>query len=81
MVGRANGLEWMQPGQLVVRCLKLTSMNSSIRRWIQGDLPTIQRLLLETWLDAYGSFIPREDLVGYLHAQYSQPKLEGLFAD
>jgi ribosomal protein S18 acetylase RimI-like enzyme len=44
-------------------------------------LPTIQRLLLETWLDAYGPFIPREDLSGYLHTQYSQPKLEALFAD
>jgi diamine N-acetyltransferase len=53
----------------------------SVRRWLQADLPTIQRLLLQTWLDAYGSFIPREDLVGYLHAQYSQSKLEALFAD
>jgi ribosomal protein S18 acetylase RimI-like enzyme len=53
----------------------------SIRCWIRADLPTIQRLLLDTWLDAYGSFIPREDLVGYLHAQYSQAKLEALFAD
>ena len=56
-------------------------MNISIRRWLQTDLPTIQRLLLETWLDAYGPFIPREDLTGYLHTQYSQPKLEALFAD
>jgi ribosomal protein S18 acetylase RimI-like enzyme len=57
------------------------SMNVLIRRWHRGDLPTIQSLLLETWLDAYGSFIPREDLVGYLHTQYSQAKLEALFAD
>ena len=56
-------------------------MSISIRRWLRTDLPTIQRLLLDTWLDAYGSFIPREDLTGYLHAQYSQPKLEALFAD
>ena len=56
-------------------------MNLSIRRWARADLPTIQQLLLETWLDAYGSFIPREDLVGYLQAQYSQAKLEALFAD
>jgi ribosomal protein S18 acetylase RimI-like enzyme len=53
----------------------------SIRRWRQADLPTIQRLLLETWLDAYGSFIPREDLVGYLNTQYSLAKLERLFLD
>ena len=56
-------------------------MNVSVRRWTRADLPTIQRLLLETWLDAYGSFIPREDLVGYLNTQYSQAKLEALFAD
>ena len=53
----------------------------SVRRWTRADLPTIQRLLLETWLDAYGSFIPREDLVGYLNTQYSQAKLEALFAN
>ncbi len=53
----------------------------SIRRWTQADLPTVQRLLLDTWLDAYGSFIPRGDLVGYLNTQYSQAKLEALFAD
>jgi ribosomal protein S18 acetylase RimI-like enzyme len=57
------------------------SMDISIRRWTPADLPAIPRLLLDTWLEAYGSFIPREDLVGYLHAQYSQSKLEGLFAD
>ncbi len=56
-------------------------MNITIRNWTHADLPTIQRLLLETWLDAYGSFIPRRDLVGYLHTQYSQVKLEELFAD
>jgi diamine N-acetyltransferase len=56
-------------------------MSISIRRWLRADLPTIQRLLLETWLDAYAPFIPREDLAGYLNAQYSQAKLEGLFED
>ena len=56
-------------------------MNISVRRWIRADLPAIPRLLLETWLDAYGSFIPREDLAGYLDSQYSQAQLEALFAD
>jgi len=56
-------------------------MTVPIRRWTRADLPTVQRLLLETWLDAYGSFIPREDLVGYLNTQYSQAKLEALYAD
>jgi ribosomal protein S18 acetylase RimI-like enzyme len=56
-------------------------MTISLRHWLRSDLPTIQWLLLETWLDAYGPFIPREDLVGYLQTQYSQAKLEMLFAD
>jgi ribosomal protein S18 acetylase RimI-like enzyme len=51
------------------------------RPWTRDDLPAIQRLLLETWLDAYLPFIPREDVTGYLHQQYSQAKLEALFAD
>jgi diamine N-acetyltransferase len=56
-------------------------MTSSVRRWTRADLPSIQRLLLDTWLDAYGPFIPCEDLTGYLDAHYSQTKLEALFAD
>lgn len=56
-------------------------MTISIRRWLRADLLTIQRLLLDTWLDAYGSFIPREDLAGYLNAHYSQAKLEALLED
>ncbi len=56
-------------------------MTGPIRRWTRADLPVVQRLLLETWLDAYESFIPREDLTGYLYLQYSEPKLEALFAD
>ena len=53
----------------------------SLRRWQRTDLPAIKQLLLETWLDAYGPFIPRADIAGYLDARYSLPKLEALFAD
>ena len=56
-------------------------MNIAIRRWNREDLPTVQRVLRETWLDAYGSFIPRGDLAGYLNTQYSHAKLEALCAD
>lgn len=56
-------------------------MNLLIRRWTRADLPTVQQILRETWLEAYGSFIPRADLEGYLQTQYSQAKLEALFAD
>lgn len=57
------------------------AMNLSIRRWSRADLPVVPELLLETWLDAYGGFVPREDLAGYLQAQYCQAKLEALFVD
>ena len=56
-------------------------INVLIRHWLQADLPAIQRLLLETWVDAYESFIPRADLIGYLHSQYSHAKLAALLAD
>jgi len=56
-------------------------VNITIRHWTPADLPTVQRVLLETWLAAYGSFIPREDLIGYLNTQYSQAKLAALSAD
>ena len=58
-----------------------SSVTIQTRRWTREDLPTIQRLLLETWLDAYSPFIPHEDVSSYLHNQYSQEKLAGLFAD
>jgi diamine N-acetyltransferase len=56
-------------------------MTITIRRWQREDLAKIQLLLFETWLEAYGAFIPREDLDGYLHQHYAQAKLEALFAD
>ena len=59
----------------------MTEFGTIVRRWTKADLPTVQRLLLDTWLDAYGSFIPREDLVAYINTQYSQAKLESLYAD
>jgi diamine N-acetyltransferase len=56
-------------------------MHVALRRWTQADLAAIQRLLLETWLDAYASLIPRQDLTDYFHTHYSQPKLEALLSD
>lgn len=51
------------------------------RCWTLGDLPAVRQVLLDTWLDAYGPFIPHEDITGYLNTHYSQPKLEALFAN
>ena len=61
-----------------------------IRRWSEHDLSAIQRLLMETWRDAYGSFIPDTDLENYLRKHYhldalrdllSHAEVEGLVAE
>jgi ribosomal protein S18 acetylase RimI-like enzyme len=54
-------------------------MQVDCRRWIESDLPSIHNLLLETWLDAYASFIPEGDLVSYHMATYNIPALTRMF--
>jgi len=55
-------------------------MTLSIRRWTRDDLPTVQPCCSKRgWMLTV--LHPREDLVGYLHTQYSPAKLEALFAD
>jgi diamine N-acetyltransferase len=49
------------------------------RRWTENDLPGVQNLLLETWLDAYASFIPERDLVQYHHATYNLDALQAMY--
>jgi ribosomal protein S18 acetylase RimI-like enzyme len=49
------------------------------RRWQENDLPAIQNLLLETWLDAYSSFIPEDDLRDYNNATYNQQALAAMY--
>ena len=51
------------------------------RQWNERDLPAIHNLLLETWLDAYSSFIPEGDLISYHTATYNVPALESLFRE
>lgn len=67
--------EWRSPHTLP------GAMSIVIRAWTRADLPLIRELLLQTWLDAYGGFIPHQDLTDYLQAHYSQPKLDGMFLD
>jgi ribosomal protein S18 acetylase RimI-like enzyme len=50
-----------------------------IRRWTLDDLPAVQRVLRETWRDAYGSFIPEVDLDAYFHEHYNLEALRQLF--
>ena len=44
------------------------------------DLEAVQRVLLETWLDAYSSFIPRSDLESYFENHYNLDALTKLMA-
>ncbi len=54
-------------------------MTITYRRWQENDLPAIQNLLLETWLDAYSSFIPETDLRNYNRATYNQEALTAMY--
>ena len=45
-------------------------MEVLIRPWRRDDLPTVQRILWESWMDAYRTFIPEEDLRCYHAATY-----------
>jgi len=53
----------------------------SVRTWTPQDIAAVRTVLLDTWLDAYGSFIPESDLRGYLDQQYSESKLQELQQD
>jgi diamine N-acetyltransferase len=48
------------------------------REWTENDFDSVRHVLLETWLDAYGSFIPDTDIRGYFTATYSIEKLTTL---
>ncbi len=56
-------------------------MKITYRRWEENDLPGVQNLLLETWLDAYSSFIPETDLRNYNSATYNQQALSAMYRE
>jgi len=56
-------------------------MHIAYRPWKESDLVSIQNLLLETWLDAYASFIPEKDLIGYHEATYTVEAMTAMFKD
>jgi len=51
------------------------------RRWDGDDAGGIRALLRETWIDAYGAFIPREDILSYLDAHYDIESIRGFIGD
>jgi diamine N-acetyltransferase len=50
------------------------------REWTENDFEAVRHVLLETWLDTYGTFIPHADIIGYFAATYSTEKLAALLA-
>ena len=56
-------------------------MKITFRRWEQTDAESVRVLLRETWLDAYGGFIPREDIFHYLEEHYSIEEVRLLMQD
>jgi hypothetical protein len=54
-------------------------MNFALRRWAAGDLEEIPALIWQTWIAAYRSFIPEEDLWTYHEEFYAQEHLRKLF--
>ncbi len=54
-------------------------MEILIRPWRKEDFPTVRRILWESWMGAYRSFIPGEDLRTYFEATYRIDSLERLY--
>ena len=54
-------------------------MKVLIRPWQKEDFPAVRRILWESWIAAYSSFIPEEDLRAYLEATYQTASLSLLY--
>jgi len=54
-------------------------MEILIRPWKKEDFPAVRRILWESWLAAYSSFIPEADLRAYLEATYQIASLARLY--
>ena len=54
-------------------------MGRLFREWTIEDLPSVRNVTWLTWLDAYASFVPVEDLRAYFDEHYSLESLGQLF--
>ncbi len=54
-------------------------MEVLIRPWRKGDFPAVRRILWESWIAAYRTFIPEEDLRTYFEATYQIDSLARLY--
>jgi ribosomal protein S18 acetylase RimI-like enzyme len=53
----------------------------TVREWLPEDLEIIRMITWQTWVPAYGSFVPEHDLRGYFDVHYSTDALGLLVAD
>jgi ribosomal protein S18 acetylase RimI-like enzyme len=53
----------------------------SFRRWELADIEHVRRILLDTWLETYSSFIPHDDILGYLDEHYDHETIKSLVED
>ena len=54
-------------------------MEILIRPWQKDDFPAVRRILWESWIASYSSFIPEEDLRVYFEATYRIDSLSRLY--
>ncbi|MBI4430037.1 MAG: GNAT family N-acetyltransferase [Ignavibacteriales bacterium] len=54
-------------------------MKTEIRVWRKNDFSDIRRVIWNTWMDTYGSFIPEEDLRSFFEEYYNVEALEKQF--
>jgi ribosomal protein S18 acetylase RimI-like enzyme len=52
-----------------------------VRRLTRDDIPAVQRITWETWVDAYASFVPVEDLRAYFEDHYSTTRLADFLSE
>ena len=49
------------------------------REWTDGDIASVREVTWTTWVDAYSSYIPAEDLRSYFDLHYSTEALQHLY--
>ena len=50
----------------------------TVRPWTQDDAGEVYRILRDTWIAAYASFIPENDLLEYLESHYRPESLKNI---
>ncbi|HSB07338.1 MAG TPA: GNAT family N-acetyltransferase [Thermodesulfobacteriota bacterium] len=56
-------------------------MEILIRPWQKGDLATISKISLQSWISTYSGFIPESDIRSYFETHYTEASLLRMFDD